>query len=236
MKSFFRQFLIAVILAFCFTSPVYSAVSLSLNAPHSLQGTVIEASVVVSTDTPLAGFNAEINFPTGISIESVQLGSLLVSSGNFNLTYLANGQSLRMIAHAGFDTFTGTGELLKLSLKLDAAQLGLQDLTFTTINPEPLINSRHAVSNADGSVSLAHGVANVSFLAYSQSSDFDLDGMPDAWEIQYGLDPLVDNSSDDSDGDGYTDLEEYTEGTDPNDKGSNPGVVFGDSFEGGAGP
>ncbi|MDN3594830.1 DUF3826 domain-containing protein [Zunongwangia endophytica] len=46
--------------------------------------------------------------------------------------------------------------------------------------------------------------------------DSDGDGMPDQWEIKYGLDP--NNSGDasqDLDGDGYTNIEEYLNGTDP---------------------
>jgi|GEM_PF-155861 len=47
--------------------------------------------------------------------------------------------------------------------------------------------------------------------------DDDNDGMPDDWEIQYGLDPLDDSdASGDLDGDGYTNLEEYNLGRHPN--------------------
>jgi len=48
-------------------------------------------------------------------------------------------------------------------------------------------------------------------------NDKDGDGMPDSWEIKYGLNPL--NSSDapiDNDGDGLTNLQEYLSNTDPN--------------------
>jgi len=235
MKSNIDRLIPCVALLFFLSSAAHAAVSVTLNAPHGLQGTVIEATVEVSTDSPLAGFNAEIVFPDGISIENVSIGNLLLGSGNFKLAYNINGQNLRVIAHAGFDSFNGTGKILNLFLRIDAAQLGLQELSFATVNPDPSINSRHAVSNDDGSVSLAHAVADISFLAYSVSSDFDLDGMPDAWEVNNGLDPQLDNSSDDSDKDGYSDFEEYTEGTDPNDPGSNPGVIFGDSFESGTG-
>jgi len=46
--------------------------------------------------------------------------------------------------------------------------------------------------------------------------DEDQDGMPDAWERQYRLDPTdpVDNNQD-NDGDGYTNIEEYLNDTDP---------------------
>lgn len=48
--------------------------------------------------------------------------------------------------------------------------------------------------------------------------DSDNDGMPDEWEVQYGLNPLSDADANiDSDGDGRTNLQEYQEGTDPTD-------------------
>ncbi len=45
--------------------------------------------------------------------------------------------------------------------------------------------------------------------------DWDGDGMPDDWEIAYGLNPDFDDSGLDSDGDGLTNLEEYEWETDP---------------------
>ncbi len=53
--------------------------------------------------------------------------------------------------------------------------------------------------------------------------DDDNDDMPDAWEIQYGFDPLVDDASQDSDGDGISNLDEYLAGSNP--------VVPQDNFE-----
>jgi hypothetical protein len=50
----------------------------------------------------------------------------------------------------------------------------------------------------------------------------DHDGMPDAWENQYGLNPFVDDASQDADGDGYTNLEEYESDSNPNDPNSTP--------------
>jgi pectate lyase len=46
--------------------------------------------------------------------------------------------------------------------------------------------------------------------------DSDHDGMPDWWEVKYGLNPRdPSDAAQDKDGDGYTNLEEYLNGTDP---------------------
>jgi hypothetical protein len=47
--------------------------------------------------------------------------------------------------------------------------------------------------------------------------DTDGDGIPDGWEIAYGLDPSANDAQEDSDGDGRTNYEEYLAGTNPAD-------------------
>jgi hypothetical protein len=55
-----------------------------------------------------------------------------------------------------------------------------------------------------------------------QDDDDDNDGMPDVWENEHGLNPLVDDASGDADFDGYSNYQEYQFGTDPNDPNSHP--------------
>ena len=62
-----------------------------------------------------------------------------------------------------------------------------------------------------------------------RGKDSDNDGMPDSWEIQYGLDPNNDDAGIDSDDDGFTNLEEYRARTDPKDPDSHPSAASGDS-------
>ncbi len=47
--------------------------------------------------------------------------------------------------------------------------------------------------------------------------DDDGDGMPDDWELEYGLDPLVDDGDLDLDGDGISNYDEYRLGSDPSE-------------------
>lgn len=51
----------------------------------------------------------------------------------------------------------------------------------------------------------------------SEEVDSDGDGMPDNWEISYGLNKDLDNAEADTDGDGRTDFFEYITGSDPTD-------------------
>ena len=49
--------------------------------------------------------------------------------------------------------------------------------------------------------------------------DLDRDGMPDAWELDHGLNPkLPDDRNGDRDHDGYTNLEEYLNSLCPDPK------------------
>ncbi|MBU2714547.1 hypothetical protein, partial [Zooshikella harenae] len=49
----------------------------------------------------------------------------------------------------------------------------------------------------------------------NKNSDFDQDGMPDQFEIKYGLNIYQNDANDDADNDGLTNLEEYKQGLDP---------------------
>lgn len=47
------------------------------------------------------------------------------------------------------------------------------------------------------------------------SSDSDNDSLPDQWEVENGLNPLLADANLDPDSDGKTNLQEYEAGTDP---------------------
>ena len=69
------------------------------------------------------------------------------------------------------------------------------------------------------------------------SVDTDGDGIPDGWEVQYGLDPLdVTDGGQDADHDGVLNAEEFANGSDPNDMASIPaGTRYVDSGASGGG-
>ena len=52
--------------------------------------------------------------------------------------------------------------------------------------------------------------------------DSDLDGLPDEWELKYGLNANVDDALQDADSDGFTNLDEYQAGSHPRDADAHP--------------
>lgn len=60
-------------------------------------------------------------------------------------------------------------------------------------------------------------------VALREPPDGDGDGLPDFWELRYGLNPTVDNSQSDSDGDGLSDPEEFAARTSPASSDSDGG-------------
>ena len=215
---------------------------LTLNTTNGIQGGTASLDMSISGDTDsYAGINARIVLPDGVSVTNVSAGAGL-SAGSFTIDHAAlsaNGRNeVSVVAYSASSTFSGdSGVLLTFALAVaNNAESGDVKFLEEGEEPNPLIRSRHAISNNDGSASVAHSTNN-GFITIDLSGDIDTDndgipdsddpdddndGMPDSYEIRFGLNPLVDDSNDDLDGDGINNLQEYQDGTNP---GSNPFAV-----------
>ena len=105
----------------------------------------------------------------------------------------------------------------------DAYELVLADVGATLPRRDP-VDERIIESVRTGKVTFRRGIIKTpddvgGWPQYDSASapiDSDHDGMPDQWELKYGLEPDdFFDGSDDTDNDGYTNVEEWLNGTDP---------------------
>ncbi|HEC07587.1 MAG TPA: hypothetical protein ENJ12_12085 [Thiolapillus brandeum] len=193
---------------------------LSLHADNGLIGSEFQAGISINPDalTSTGGFNGSILLPPTMAVTDASWGSA-VNPSEWNLQFAQNGNDFRFVTYSTSANTTVNGEFLQFTIHIDASETpGVRQLTFADANPDPRVNSRHAITNVDGSLSLDHTTSSASFLIYNMTSDHDGDGMSDYFESRYGLDPFSNDANLDSDGDGYTNLDEYNRKSDPTDK------------------
>ncbi len=86
-----------------------------------------------------------------------------------------------------------------------------------------VLTSSKVIFDIDGQLRTAGGTPDIGADEFVPPTDTDSDGMPDAWENQYGLSPTDDSDAlADQDGDRIPNLWEYQRGTSPIDNASRP--------------
>ena len=129
----------------------------------------------------------------------------------WNLGTLGPGLSALVTFSDNIETFTTNGQLVPIEVELLEGGLPARNRSQT------MLVGPFTDNDNDGT-------------ADPFDPDDDNDGMPDWWEILFGLDPFNPNDANqDPDGDGLTNLEEYLAGTNPNVSD----FIFADGFESG---
>ena len=133
-------------------------------------------------------------------------GDLTITYGNTLVTLVAT-----VTFYDADDNFIQSAEFTFLGLNLGETGNVVIPYDYETLGYRAYSSIRI------GGLAQVFGVDAIETATYLPDSDND--GLPDDWEILYGLDPLVPNGDDGPDGDpdddGLTNLEEYNEGTDP---------------------
>lgn len=196
----------------------------------------------------IAGESQDPAFPGGIDVESLSLngsigagiqGSLVLHKQFDKATPLllkacADRRFIRSAQLFGTTPGVPPQTLLKVELRDVLVSSITQD------KPEPGVAARESVELHFASAHFTYyeqaGTATASYLPPVGGPDSDGDGIPDAVELHYDLDPAVDDAGLDSDGDGLNNLMEIRLGLNPGAADSffraevaavanNPGVV-----------
>ena len=130
---------------------------LSLGSATGEPGGTASMTLSLSSDgtEDYAGVNAQIVLPEGVTLSGVTPGALLSAA----FTDDSNDLSGTFIAYSGTDVFSAaSGVLLTLNLQIGSEVVpGDYSVVFADSDENSLVNPEHALSNADGLVSVTHG-------------------------------------------------------------------------------
>ncbi len=187
------------------------------------QTTFLELRISGGT-APCGGASATLLFPAGIVPTQIAAGSLL-SGGDAEVYWqlrpeASGGVRLALAAGAGSNAFSAaSGTLLSIKVAASAALAqGSYPIAFAESSNGPATSARHAISSANGLVSVPHSVAAGALLVTAGASqDSNGNGIPDDWEIRFFGSITNISAATDADGDGLNDYHEYLSGTHPRD-------------------
>jgi alpha-tubulin suppressor-like RCC1 family protein len=191
---------------------LFDTVSLSGYGGNQSQNYLTHSNNGYYSTTALSGGSSNKTL-AAVDYQTGPLGNFYYPTSGTNLNSLRDAGSLTNAGLVGLYHYTTTANQVKETNSV--LDIGMHQVA-TTAAGNPLdfdgdgLPDYFEDRNGDG----IYATGDISNWTVA---DTDGDGMPDGWEFLNGLNPLVNDASDDPDGDGFTNLQEYQNGTNPND-------------------
>ena len=189
---------------------ITAAAAPSINVNDAIFNISTGETITVSLSgvtSPIGGVNFSIVLPEGMSA-SAQLTDSLLEAG-FTLDYISSNSFFTAVFYSTEANIEIDGEILELYLEYDSSTIHVAEtLDFASEDLVTGVNSKHALSNSDGSESLEHDLSSGQLFLISNTSDYDNDG-------------IADPHDDDIDGDGVSNSEEIAANQNPIDPTDN---------------
>jgi len=208
--SLFQSLLRILLAALLFAMPLHADVY-TLSAPRYIcnPGTVVTVPINLDHAAGIAGIRVQVNYdPQVLTLTAVQPGPL---GAQFDLSSETADGALTIDFARATQLATGSGRLAELRFVTNAG--ATTDLYSDLALAKFEISDESAVRDlaATHTLAIENGSIHVSL---SNNIDNAGNGLPDWWEMQYGLD-LFAPASQDSDHDGQNNLLEYAFGGNP---------------------
>ncbi len=226
INNYCKKAIMVMLVLMLFTAIRLNAETLSITTDDlgsGMQGYIDIAFMQTSDVSTIkySGLNAKLMLPNGLQVTGISKGSL-INGKNFTLdghfddannTYSFVGFSLT-------DTFAGNGTFVRLSVSVDESLVGDHPVTFN-LTIENLVNPLALALIPTTNDPVNASVPGATNKTVAMKSDYDGDGMPNVWELQYGLDPYdISDGGEDKDQDGLSNLGEFYAGLKPNNPDS----------------
>ncbi len=209
---------VAALLAFTL-SDVSGAPNVAVGVVNSLVTDSVEVPVTFVNNASVVSLQFDVYYdPAQLSSGNLVAGDALGAHG-LSSSLIAAGRRRIVISPSDNNGPLASGEVARLpfSVRADAA-----------VASRLVAVGRVVMSNATAGNVLPDNISDgLIGDPGNASDDQDRDGMPDSWEIKYGLDPFdAADAVADANGNGVANLQEYRNGADPVKSLSTPGRLY----------